>query len=202
MLWLKAFHIVFVVTWFAGLFYLPRLFVYHASATDSAEPRALRGHGASAVRDDDASARRWRRCFGHGHADHRAPALLGMGWLHAKLALVAALIGYHIWCYRLMVAFAATTTAIRTAGIAGSTRRRPAADRDRDAGGREAVLRAVTSTAATPAQRRHRCRALAAPATRLRRFFSCADHSGKRGRIVRERPAAPAHPGRARRRRA
>ena len=36
MLWLKAFHIVFVVTWFAGLFYLPRLFVYHASATDEA----------------------------------------------------------------------------------------------------------------------------------------------------------------------
>ena len=34
MLWLKAFHIVFVVTWFAGLFYLPRLFVYHATATD------------------------------------------------------------------------------------------------------------------------------------------------------------------------
>ena len=34
MLWLKAFHVVFVVTWFAGLFYLPRLFVYHAAATD------------------------------------------------------------------------------------------------------------------------------------------------------------------------
>ncbi len=36
MLWLKAFHIVFVVTWFAGLFYLPRLFVYHAAASDAA----------------------------------------------------------------------------------------------------------------------------------------------------------------------
>ena len=35
MLWLKAFHIVFVVTWFAGLFYLPRLFMYHAAATDT-----------------------------------------------------------------------------------------------------------------------------------------------------------------------
>jgi len=34
MLWLKAFHVVFVVTWFAGLFYLPRLFVYHSTATD------------------------------------------------------------------------------------------------------------------------------------------------------------------------
>ena len=35
MLWLKAFHIIFVVTWFAGLFYLPRLFVYHAVTTDA-----------------------------------------------------------------------------------------------------------------------------------------------------------------------
>ena len=35
MLWLKAFHIIFVVTWFAGLFYLPRLFVYHSVATDT-----------------------------------------------------------------------------------------------------------------------------------------------------------------------
>ena len=35
MLWLKAFHVIFVVTWFAGLFYLPRLFVYHAVATDA-----------------------------------------------------------------------------------------------------------------------------------------------------------------------
>jgi putative membrane protein len=36
MLWLKSFHIVFVVSWFAGLFYLPRLFVYHAQAEDTA----------------------------------------------------------------------------------------------------------------------------------------------------------------------
>ena len=41
MLWLKAFHIIFVVTWFAGLFYLPRLFVYHAMATDPAEASRL-----------------------------------------------------------------------------------------------------------------------------------------------------------------
>ena len=34
MLWLKAFHIIFMVTWFAGLFYLPRLFVYHAMSSD------------------------------------------------------------------------------------------------------------------------------------------------------------------------
>ena len=36
MLWIKAWHVIFMVTWFAGLFYLPRLFVYHASATDAA----------------------------------------------------------------------------------------------------------------------------------------------------------------------
>ena len=45
MLWLKAFHIVFVVTWFAGVFYLPRLFIYHAAATD---------------RSGSSASRRWR----------------------------------------------------------------------------------------------------------------------------------------------
>ncbi len=42
MLWLKAFHIIFVVTWFAGLFYLPRLFVYHAAASDAPASSASR----------------------------------------------------------------------------------------------------------------------------------------------------------------
>ncbi|HUN77028.1 MAG TPA: protoporphyrinogen oxidase HemJ [Steroidobacteraceae bacterium] len=102
MLWLKAFHIVFVVTWFAGLFYLPRLFVYHAMAS---EPPLL-----------ERFATMERRLFGimtiggalalaFGIAMvAAAPAYLGFGWLHVKLALVAALVVYHIWCHRLMCA--------------------------------------------------------------------------------------------------
>jgi protoporphyrinogen IX oxidase len=103
MLWLKAFHIVFVVTWFAGLFYLPRLYVYHASAQDSVsidrfkimERRlfTMMTIGATLA-----------TVFGVGMVV-MAPSYLQFGWLHTKLTLVAALIAYHIWCYRLLVAF-------------------------------------------------------------------------------------------------
>lgn len=102
MLWLKAFHIVFVVTWFAGLFYLPRLFLYHAVTTDALGIERLQ------VME--------RRLFGimtigatlailFGAALVIAvPAYMSFGWLHAKLTLVLVLVGYHVWCYRLMVA--------------------------------------------------------------------------------------------------
>ncbi len=100
MLWLKAFHIVFVVSWFAGLFYLPRLFVYHCATTDAPGlerfalmERRLFGlmslAGALAV------------TFGLAMVATE-PAFLEFTWLRVKLVLVAALIGYHLWCYALM----------------------------------------------------------------------------------------------------
>lgn len=103
MLWLKAFHIIFVVTWFAGLFYLPRLFVYHASAADEIGRERFKvmerklfvlmtiGGSLAAV-------------FGVSIIV-TVPALLSAGWLHAKLALVLLLIGYHVWCYRIVRVF-------------------------------------------------------------------------------------------------
>ncbi len=100
MLWLKAFHIVFVVTWFAGLFYLPRLFVYHAAATDAIgrerfelmERRLfvlMTFGGALAI------------TFGVSMVA-ASPAYLDFLWLRVKLPLVAVLVGYHIWCYKLI----------------------------------------------------------------------------------------------------
>ena len=102
MLWLKAFHVVFVVTWFAGLFYLPRLFVYHVATADAP------GRARFIVME--------RRLFfimslgavlavllGIAMIG-AAPAYLGLGWLRAKLLLVGALVGYHAWCYRLLLA--------------------------------------------------------------------------------------------------
>ncbi|MGH8296131.1 MAG: CopD family protein, partial [Steroidobacteraceae bacterium] len=100
MLWLKAFHIIFVVTWFAGLFYLPRLFVYHTAAADAAgrerfvvmERRLfvlMTLGGALAV------------AFGISMVA-AAPAYLDFLWLRVKLVLVAALVAYHIWCYGLL----------------------------------------------------------------------------------------------------
>ena len=99
MLWIKAFHIVFVVTWFAGLFYLPRLFVYHAMTDDTAgrerfkvmERKLFYGILApGAVLTIAFGLWLW---LGYG---------ISGGWLHAKLALVAVLIAYHLWCGKLV----------------------------------------------------------------------------------------------------
>ena len=102
MLLLKAFHIVFMVTWFAGLFYLPRLFVYHAQTSDalSLDRFALMERRLFVMMTIGAVL---TALFGISILI-AAPGLLYGGWLHAKLALVAVLIGYHLWCYRLMVA--------------------------------------------------------------------------------------------------
>ncbi|MGH8178602.1 MAG: CopD family protein [Steroidobacter sp.] len=103
MLWLKAFHIVFVVTWFAGLFYLPRLFVYHAAATDelSRERFKVMERRLFVMMTIGAVL---TALFGMALLIS-APGLLNFIWLQAKLVLVAALLGYHAWCYRLMIAF-------------------------------------------------------------------------------------------------
>ena len=105
MLWLKALHVVFVVTWFAGLFYLPRLYVYHAVTTDAPglqrfvvmERRLFFIMSLGAL---------LAVLFGIAMII-AAPGYLAQGWLHAKLLLVALLVGYHTWCYRLMLALRA-----------------------------------------------------------------------------------------------
>ena len=104
MLWLKAFHVVAMVTWFAGLFYLPRLFVYHADARDpiGAERFCIMERRLFAIMTVGAIA---TVAFGVAMLA-AAPAYLSMAWLHAKLALVALLIVYHLYCYRLKSAFA------------------------------------------------------------------------------------------------
>jgi putative membrane protein len=109
MLWIKAFHIVFVVSWFAGLFYLPRIFVNLAMvpADSTAERerlllmakklyRFVTPIGVLAV---GLGLWLW---FGYGFAG---------GWLHAKTTLVVGLIVYHIWCGRLLAGFASGSPA-------------------------------------------------------------------------------------------
>ncbi|HJV11026.1 MAG TPA: CopD family protein [Burkholderiales bacterium] len=105
MLWLKSFHIIFMVTWFAGLFYLPRLFVYHAAAQDRIsiqrfkvmERRLFWGiMTPGAVLTIVFGVWLWLGWFRGA-----------TGWLHAKIALVAVLAAYHVWCWRLVKAFAA-----------------------------------------------------------------------------------------------
>jgi|SRR5690625_430831 len=103
-LWIKAFHIVFIVTWFAALFYLPRLFVYHAMSEDQIsidrfklmERKLYKGiMTPSAV-----------LAVGFGLLlVWLNPAWFKQGWLHLKLMLVVALIIYHAWCGQLLKAF-------------------------------------------------------------------------------------------------
>lgn len=105
MLWLKAFHVVFVVTWFAGLFYLPRLFVYHLATTDP-PGRArfeLMERRLFAIMTIGAAG---ALLFGLAMIA-AAPAYLAFNWLRMKLILVAALIGYHLWCRQLLRQLAA-----------------------------------------------------------------------------------------------
>ncbi|MED5612054.1 protoporphyrinogen oxidase HemJ [Pseudomonas sp. JH-2] len=104
-LWIKALHIVAVVCWFAGLFYLPRLFVYHAMSEDAAsrerfqvmERKLYRGiMGPSMVLTILLGA--WML--------YLTPAWLSQGWMHAKLTLVVLLIGYHHACGAMLKRFA------------------------------------------------------------------------------------------------
>ena len=96
MLWLKAFHIVFMVTWFAGLFYLPRLFIYHLQATGQAEHErfCVMERKLFAIMTIGAVL---TVVFGAWLLT-TLPGLLSVGWMQLKLALVAALAGYHAWC--------------------------------------------------------------------------------------------------------
>lgn len=102
MLWIKSFHIIFMVTWFAGLFYLPRLFVYHAMSDDQASLDRFKimerklFYGIMTPGGVITLALGFWLWFGYGFTG---------GWLHAKVALVLVLVGYHIWCGKLMIDF-------------------------------------------------------------------------------------------------
>ena len=106
MIWVKAFHIISVVTWFAALFYLPRLFVYHAMADDAVgierfkvmERKLYRGIMTPSM--IVVVVLGFWMLFGYAWS-----AYAHMGWLHAKLVLVAILIGYHFYCGKLVKDF-------------------------------------------------------------------------------------------------
>jgi putative membrane protein len=105
MLWLKALHVIAVVTWFAGLFYLPRLYVYHADAKDliSTQRFEIMERRLFAIMSIGAAASIF---FGLAMLIE-APAYLQMTWLKVKLLFVALVIAYHGYCYKLMRDFAA-----------------------------------------------------------------------------------------------
>lgn len=105
MAWIEAFHIISVICWFAGLFYLPRLYVYHAMAEDAVsrdrfvimERKLFRG-----IMTPSAIA---TVLFGLWLVFSAPDYYLRMGWLHAKLGLVVLLIAYHVACWWYLRAF-------------------------------------------------------------------------------------------------
>jgi len=108
MLWVKALHIVFMVTWFAGLFYLPRLFVYHALSEDALSQERFKVMERKLFWGIMTPGAVLTIAFGLW-------LWLGYGisgaWLHAKLALVVVLVAYHAWCGKLMLDFRANRNA-------------------------------------------------------------------------------------------
>lgn len=102
MLWIKSLHIIFMVTWFAGLFYLPRLFVYHAMCTDQVGNERFKVMERKLYYGIMTPGAALTILFG-------VWLWLGYGfagiWLHVKLALVVLLVIYHVYCGRLLKAF-------------------------------------------------------------------------------------------------
>ncbi len=105
MLWLKALHVIAVVTWFAGLFYLPRLFVYHADARDliSTQRFEIMERRLFAIMTIGAAA----SVFFGVLMLVESPGYLQMTWLKVKLLIVALVIAYHVHSYKLMKDLAA-----------------------------------------------------------------------------------------------
>lgn len=107
MIWIKALHIMSMVTWFAALFYLPRLFVYHAMTDDTP------GHERFCVME--------RKLYVMMNIGMMATWTFGLwliylygwewlkssAWLHAKLTIVLALTGYHLYCKKIVHTFKA-----------------------------------------------------------------------------------------------
>lgn len=103
MLWVKALHFIFAVTWFAGIFYLPRLFVYHTRATTETEYQRFCEMERKLFYAIMTPGGVLTLIFGFAMIfDYAWEAFRSNGWLHVKLTCIIILVGYHIQCWRWM----------------------------------------------------------------------------------------------------
>jgi len=106
MLWVKAFHIIFMVTWFAGLFYLPRLFVYHADSSDKISNERFKimerklFYGIMTPGGIITLLLGLWMLFDYAWAAYKTEL-----WMQLKLGLVVLLMGYHAYCWKLVKDF-------------------------------------------------------------------------------------------------
>jgi protoporphyrinogen IX oxidase len=106
MLWLKALHLIFMVTWFAGLFYLPRLFVYHAMSDDSTSIERFKVMERKLYFGIMTPGMVLTFIFGFWMLGSYAWDAYGKsGWLHAKLGLLVVLFVYHVICGKWLLDF-------------------------------------------------------------------------------------------------
>jgi len=105
MLWIKAFHVIFMVTWFSGLFYLPRLFVYHAMATDLTSIERFKLMERKLYYGIMAPGSVLTIFFGLLLIHFNPPFYMKAPWFHIKLSLVLLLIAYHLYLGKLRTVF-------------------------------------------------------------------------------------------------
>jgi putative membrane protein len=103
--WLKAFHIIFVITWFAGLFYLPRLFVHHAMTEEQSCKERFKIMERKLYRFTTPSMA-LTIVLGSLLLASNWSAYVSSGWFYAKLILIIFLIIYHLWCGKIVKTFA------------------------------------------------------------------------------------------------
>lgn len=105
MLWIKAFHIIAMVAWFAGLFYLPRLYVYHAESSDKISIERFKIMERRLYYGIMAPSAILTILFGFWLMSFNFLGYLAMGWFIAKVLLVVGLIGYHFYLGYLRLVF-------------------------------------------------------------------------------------------------
>ncbi len=106
MLWIKAFHIIFMVTWFAGLFYLPRLFVYHAMSEDEISNERFKVMERKLFYGIMTPGAIITTVLGLWLLfEYAWNAYSSMLWLHIKLTLIGLLIIYHAYCWKYLLDF-------------------------------------------------------------------------------------------------
>jgi putative membrane protein len=103
MLWFKSLHLIFMVTWFAGLFYLPRLFVYHAMSDDETSNERFKIMERKLYYGITTPGMVLTILFGIGIL--MSGPYLDQLWIHIKLTLVAILVVYHIHCGKILADF-------------------------------------------------------------------------------------------------
>lgn len=100
MLWFKAFHVIFVITWFSGLFYLPRLFVYHTDASDPISNNRFKIMEKKLFYAITLPSALLATAFGSIVLSYGFSGYMRQGWFHLKLILVTILWAYTLICWK------------------------------------------------------------------------------------------------------